>query len=238
MSVNNQELDILKELEKVNQDLQGKIRQDPKILQSVTKPKVGFTDFRKLLDETNQSVRPIVEAFCESYVTHENMLEPKVQQRLNIDSIALSEILWKKAVSDVAVIQIMERIDSGDDDYKMYAALSSILGSKNNLPKELLQTIMVLEKNYKDLKSELFEQNKLSIENTENVNSESLKFRGTKNLLMAIKNANEIEDARKNMEKEDEIINSTEDKIDIIKMKYEEPEESEDSSEQNSDNPL
>ncbi|MFM6398107.1 MAG: hypothetical protein ACKPFF_15650, partial [Planktothrix sp.] len=93
----------------------------------------------------------------------------------------------------------------------------------NNLPKELLQTIMVLEKNYKDLKSELFEQNKLSIENTENVNSESLKFRGTKNLLMAIKNANEIEDARKNMEKEDEIINSTEDKIDIIKMKYEEP---------------
>ena len=131
MDSNSQEIDILRELEKVNQDLQGKIRQDPKIMQSVTKPKVGFTDFRKLLDETNQSVRPIIEAFCESYVTNQNMLDPKVQQRLNIDSIALSEILWKKAVSDVAVIQIMERIDSGDDDYKMYAALSSILGTKN-----------------------------------------------------------------------------------------------------------
>lgn len=234
MDSNSQEIDILRELEKVNQDLQGKIRQDPKIMQSVTKPKVGFTDFRKLLDETNQSVRPIIEAFCESYVTNQNMLDPKVQQRLNIDSIALSEILWKKAVSDVAVIQIMERIDSGDDDYKMYAALSSILGTKNNLPKELLQTIMVLEKNYKDLKSELFEQEKLSIENTENVNSESLKFRGTKNLLMAIKNATEIEETRKTLEEEQRIIETTEQKIDVIKLKYEDNNE----EEQNSDNPL
>ena len=136
MASNNQDLDILKELEKVNEDLQGKIRNDPKIMQSVTKPKTGFTDFRKLLDETNQSVRPIVEAFCESYVSSDNMLNDKVQQRLNIDSIALSEILWKKAVSDVALIQIMERIDSGDDDFKMYTALSALIGSKNNIPKE------------------------------------------------------------------------------------------------------
>ena len=82
MASNNQDLDILKELEKVNEDLQGKIRNDPKIMQSVTKPKTGFTDFRKLLDETNQSVRPIVEAFCESYVSSDNMLNDKVQQRL------------------------------------------------------------------------------------------------------------------------------------------------------------
>ena len=122
MASNNQDLDILKELEKVNEDLQGKIRNDPKIMQSVTKPKTGFTDFRKLLDETNQSVRPIVEAFCESYVSSDNMLNDKVQQRLNIDSIALSEILWKKAVSDVALIQIMD------------TALSARIGSKNNIP--------------------------------------------------------------------------------------------------------
>jgi len=104
MSSNNQDIDILRELERVNQDIQGRIQNDPKILQSVTKPKTGFTDFRKLLDETNQSVRPIVEAFCESYVSNDNMLDSRVQQRLNIDSIALSEILWKKAVSDVALI--------------------------------------------------------------------------------------------------------------------------------------
>jgi hypothetical protein len=235
MSSNSQDIDILKELEKVNQDLQGKIRQDPKFMQSVTKPKVGFTDFRKLLDETNQSVRPIVEAFCESYVTNENMLDIKVQQRLNIDSIALSEILWKKAVSDVAVIQIMERIDSGDDDYKMYASLSSILGTKTNFSKELLQTIMVLEKNYKDLKSELFEQNKLSIENTENVSSESLKFRGTKNLLMAIRNVNEIEESRKILEGETQVEENTEQEISIVKMKYTEEINDE---EQNPKNPL
>ena len=116
----------------------------------------------------------------------------------------------------------------------MYAALSSILGTKNNLPKELLQTIMVLEKNYKDLKSELFEQNKLSIENTENVNSESLKFRGTKNLLMAIKNATEIEETRKTFEEEKRIEETTEQMIDVIKLKYEEPDE----EEQNPENPL
>jgi hypothetical protein len=205
MSSNNQDIDILRELERVNQDIQGKIQSDPKIIQTVTKPKTGFTDFRKLLDETNHTVRPIVEAFCESYVSTENMLDPKVQQRLNIDTIALSEILWKKAISDVALIQIMERIDSGDDDFKMYNALASLLGSKDNMPKELLQTVMVLEKNYKELKSELFEQKKLPMEDTEGVNPNSLKFRGTRNLLMAIKNASELEESTKTFEAEEEI---------------------------------
>lgn len=216
MSSNNQDIDILRELERVNQDIQGRIQNDPKILQSVTKPKTGFTDFRKLLDETNQSVRPIVEAFCESYVSNENMLDPRVQQRLNIDSIALSEILWKKAVSDVALIQIMERIDSGDDDFKMYNALASLLGSKDNMPKELLQTVMVLEKNYKELKSELFEQKKLPMEDTDGVNPNSLKFRGTRNLLMAIKNASEIEESKKTLEAEEELKLESEDEIEII----------------------
>lgn len=229
MASNNQDLDILKELEKVNEDLQGKIRNDPKIMQSVTKPKTGFTDFRKLLDETNQSVRPIVEAFCESYVSPENMLNDKVQQRLNVDSIALSEILWKKAVSDVALIQIMERIDSGDDDFKMYTALSALIGSKNNIPKELLQTVMVLEKNYKELKSELFEQNKLPMDDIEGVSSNSMKFRGTRNLLMAIKNASEMEETRKTIEEQDKIQENEEEQIDIVKMKYKE----ESSDEQN-----
>lgn len=224
MSANNQDLDILRELERVNQDIQGRIQNDPKILQSVSKPKTGFTDFRKLLDETNQNVRPIVEAFCESYVSNENMMDPKVQQRLNIDSIALSEILWKKAISDVALIQIMERIDSGDDDFKMYTALASLLGSKDNMPKELLQTVMVLEKNYKELKSELFEQKKLPMEDTEGVNPNSLKFRGTRNLLMAIKNASEIEETKKAIELEEELKEETEDKVEIIVQKrYAEP---------------
>jgi hypothetical protein len=244
MSLNNQELDILKELEKVNEDLQGKLMNDPKLMQSVTKPKTGFTDFRKLLDETNQSVRPIVEAFCESYVSSENMLDSRVQQRLNVDSIALSEILWKKAVSDLALIQIMERIDSGDDDFKMFTALSSLLGSKNNLPKELLQTVMVLEKNYKELKSELFEQNKIPLENTEGVSSESLKFRGTRNLLMAIKNVSDIEESKKIIEAEDELKETTDEKIEIFRnTKYQEeiPEEQKEnkgSEEQNSENTL
>ena len=48
MSSNNQDIDILRELERVNQDIQGKIQSDPKIIQTVTKPKTGFTDFRKL----------------------------------------------------------------------------------------------------------------------------------------------------------------------------------------------
>lgn len=234
MASNNQDLDILKELEKVNEDLQGKIRNDPKIMQSVTKPKTGFTDFRKLLDETNQSVRPIVEAFCESYVSQENMLNDKIQQRLNVDSIALSEILWKKAVSDVALIQIMERIDSGDDDFKMYTALSALIGSKNNIPKELLQTIMVLEKNYKELKSELFEQNKLPMDDIEGVSSNSMKFRGTRNLLMAIKNASEMEETRKTIEEQDKIQENEEEKIDIVRMKFEE----ESPNEQNPENPV
>lgn len=226
MNANNQDLDILRELERVNQDIQGRIQNDPKILQSVSKPKTGFTDFRKLLDETNQSVRPIVEAFCESYVSNENMMDPKVQQRLNIDSIALSEILWKKAISDVALIQIMERIDSGDDDFKMYTALASLLGSKDNMPKELLQTVMVLEKNYKELKSELFEQKKLPMEDTEGVNPNSLKFRGTRNLLMAIKNASEIEETKKAIELEEELKEEAEDKVEIIVQKrYVESEE-------------
>jgi len=233
MSANNQDLDILRELERVNQDIQGRIQNDPKILQSVSKPKTGFTDFRKLLDETNQNVRPIVEAFCESYVSNENMMDPKVQQRLNIDSIALSEILWKKAISDVALIQIMERIDSGDDDFKMYTALASLLGSKDNMPKELLQTVMVLEKNYKELKSELFEQKKLPMEDTEGVNPNSLKFRGTRNLLMAIKNASEIEETKKAIELEEELKEETEDKVEIIVQKrYVEP-DSEKKSESN-----
>ena len=234
MASNNQDLDILKELEKVNEDLQGKIRNDPKIMQSVTKPKTGFTDFRKLLDETNQSVRPIVEAFCESYVSSDNMLNDKVQQRLNIDSIALSEILWKKAVSDVALIQIMERIDSGDDDFKMYTALSALIGSKNNIPKELLQTVMVLEKNYKELKSELFEQNKLPMDDIEGVSSNSMKFRGTRNLLMAIKNASEMEETRKTIEEQDKIQENEEEQIDIVRMKYKE----ESSDEQNPENSI
>jgi hypothetical protein len=232
MSANNQDLDILRELERVNQDIQGRIQNDPKILQSVSKPKTGFTDFRKLLDETNQSVRPIVEAFCESYVSNENMMDSKVQQRLNIDSIALSEILWKKAISDVALIQIMERIDSGDDDFKMYNALASLLGSKDNMPKELLQTVMVLEKNYKELKSELFEQKKLPMEDTEGVNPNSLKFRGTRNLLMAIKNASEIEESKKVIDLEEELKEESEDKVEIVVQKrYVEPDSEKKSNE-------
>ncbi len=231
MDSKNQDLDILRELEKVNSEIQGRIQNDPKILQSVTKPKTGFTDFRKLLDETNQSVRPIVEAFCESYVTTDNMLDPRVQQRLNVDSIALSEILWKKAVSDVALIQIMERIDSGDDDFKMYTALASLLGSKNNMPKELLQTVMVLEKNYKELKSELFEQSKLPVDDIEGVNANSMKFRGTRNLLMAIKNASEIEEARKTLDEEDKLKEETEDKVDVVRMKYQDESSDENSIE-------
>jgi hypothetical protein len=110
----------------------------------------------------------------------------------------------------------MERIDSGDDDFKMYTALASLLGSKDNMPKELLQTVMVLEKNYKELKSELFEQKKLPMEDTDGVNPESLKFRVTRNLLMAIKNASEIEERKKSLEAEEELKLESEDEIDIV----------------------
>jgi hypothetical protein len=101
----------------------------------------------------------------------------------------------------------------------MYNALASLLGSKDNMPKELLQTVMVLEKNYKELKSELFEQKKLPMEDTEGVNPNSLKFRGTRNLLMAIKNASELEESTKTFEAEEEIKLESEDKIDIIMPK-------------------
>jgi hypothetical protein len=117
----------------------------------------------------------------------------------------------------------MERIDSGDDDFKMYTALASLLGSKDNMPKELLQTIMVLEKNYKELKSELFEQKKIPMEDTEGVSPDSLKFRGTRNLLMAIKNASEIEENKKILEKEEELKEESEDKIEFfVQKKYSE----------------
>lgn len=202
--LSNNNNDILKDLEKIHEATQARIIQDPKSMKQLASnpTKITYTNFRELLDETNISVRPIIEAFCESYVTSENMRDNKVQQRMNVDSIALSEILWKKAITDIAIIQIMEDIESGDKDFKMYTALASLVSAKDNMAKELLQTVMVLEKNYKDLKSELFEQKKLGIEDIDGVNQDSLKFRGTRNLLEAIKNAKDLDESRSMMEAE------------------------------------
>ena len=51
---------------------------------------------------------------------------------------------------------------------------------------------------------------------------------------MAIKNATEIEETRKTFEEEKRIEETTEQMIDVIKLKYEEPDE----EEQNPENPL
>ena len=93
---------------------------------------------------------------------------------------------------------------------------------------------MVLEKNYKELKSELFEQNKLPMDDIEGVSSNSMKFRGTRNLLMAIKNASEMEETRKTIEEQDKIQENEEEQIDIVRMKYKE----ESSDEQNPENSI
>lgn len=211
--------EILNDIDRVSNEISVKAKSDERLMDSITKnpTQVTFTDYTELLNQTNNSVRPIVEAFCQSYVTEENMTDPKVQQRVNIDCMALSDIIWKKTVSDLAVIRIMEKLESGDDDFKMFTAFASVMSTKNNIPKELLQTMMVLEKNYKDLKSELFEKNKLSIDNVEDVNTQAVTARGSRQLLQALKNVKEYQESKNIIEQEEFLKNETDDIVEIIK---------------------
>ncbi len=221
MAKNNDFNQVLRDLEHVQRETTDIIQADPNIMGRVartTNPnEITFTDYRNVLESTNTSIRPIVEGMCMSFVTKDNMLDERVQQRINIDCIALSDIIWKKTITDLALIKIMERIETGDDDAKLFAAFASVVSTKNNMAKELLQTIMVFEKNYRELKSDLFEQKRIPVDDSDGVSADAIKYRGSRQLLQAVKNAKEYEKTKQQLIKEIEAIEEEEEVVDVLR---------------------
>lgn len=172
----------------------------------IKKRKVIQLDYEKIKEdiekESDEIVKTSIHFFFEEY---EIKNEPYIQQKIKVDKITVSNLLFQMKTAEHAIIKLLEKIDEGNTHPREFEVLSSLQRSKMEIVKHLSSFMVVMENNYKTLRNEYLIKisegrvnSDLQItdgsEKSED-EGENLRVRGHKNLIK------EMEKAKKEMEK-------------------------------------
>lgn len=116
-----------------------------------------------------------------------------VSQKMSIDKINVSDLLFQMKTSEHAIKKLLEDIDSGNMQSRAFEVLSQLQKSKMEIVKHLTVYMVTMENNYKNLKddytSNVTEKNTLAISPGEakEITDTAFKSRGTKDIMNMIK---------------------------------------------------
>lgn len=163
-------------------------------------------DYDRVKLQADSKAEEIVESIVLLYLPVKLISEHEyVSQKMGIDKINVSDLLFQMKTSEHAIKKLLEDIDSGNMQSRAFEVLSQLQKSKLDIVKHLTVYMVTMENNYKNLKddytSNVTEKNTLSLTQgeSEDIKEVAFKTRGTKDIMSMIKEGiekhNTIEDA-------------------------------------------
>jgi len=173
--------------------------------------------------EVEMEARAILDSLSKFYNDMENISEESyIKHKQKIDAMSISTMAFQIRTAQHAIAKIIEEIDSGRVEPRLFEVLAQLQNQIMQMPKNFSSYMTQMEKNYKQLKSESedikkgggdieFDENGNIIQSRQN--EELLKARGTRslmeNLQNVMKNGSLVKDAEivKNEAPDDSLIN-------------------------------
>jgi ABC-type antimicrobial peptide transport system permease subunit len=170
---------------------------------------INFDDLRKT---STKKAKDILKKLISFYLTEEMIKDTYTVKKVSIDIVNLSNCMFQLATSEYAVVKVLEEIDSGLGNDKIFKVLSDLQKQNMETMKYNKQYIQIIEKEYEEYASK-FEENKKLL-NNKNSSTEEIKnftvsnekniHRGSKSLIEAL---NKLEKENKEEENKEEDLN-------------------------------
>ena len=174
-------------------------------------------DLDNTKSEVEAEARSIMESLSKFFNGGEEMDEQSyIRHKQKIDALSISTMALQIRTAQHAIAKLMDEIDSGVTDPKMFAVLAQLQNQIMQMPKNFSDYMTQMESSYKSLKKEEEEMNvtgNVKIDSSGNILDDaetegSLKVRGTKTLMESlqsrIKKQGEIKEAEFEEESEDD----------------------------------
>lgn len=138
----------------------------------------------------------ILNALAEFY-WDPNIIEGKeyIEEKQKMDAMMVSVMAFNVRTAQHAITKLLEEIDSGNFQPRMFEVLAQLQNQMMQMPKNFSSYVTQMEKNYKVLKTEAEQKqnsNPISMDEDGNVISvnpgETLKVRGNKSLMEGLQN--------------------------------------------------
>lgn len=163
-------------------------------------------DYDTVKMEADKKASDIVESVILLYLPQEFIAQHEyVYQKMEVDKLTVSNLLFQMKTAEHAIKKLLEEIDNGTMNARMFEVLAGLQKSKMEIVKHLASFIVTMENNYKNLKydwTSTVEKKELkpnTVEIEENSDS-TTKFRGTKNLMTMVQGYVEAAKNRKSDE--------------------------------------
>jgi hypothetical protein len=168
---------------------------DIESIKSIPAPNTTFMDYVKVKTYSDDNADHIVNSISVFYLTAEIVAEIEyIKQKINVDKITLSNLLFQMKTAEHAIIKILEDIDNGNLSPRTFEVLSALQRSKMDIVKQFQHFMVVMENNYKSLKEDYKvkksdEPMQIEESNSDNDSQSSYQMRGTRQLIETLREA-------------------------------------------------
>jgi hypothetical protein len=190
------------EQEQIRRNLEGILASDnlpimphSEITEKIQHPDTRTMNFYTVKEESFDEAEDTIDAMIEFYLDPTLEKKPHVKRKKKADIISLMHIFFQLKTQQHAVIKLMEEIDMGNMNTKLFEVLERMQGRLESLTKSQLMYRHALEESYKKVKEDDLRMeatrpknvNGIDIEHaggeTRIVAGEGFKSRGTKNII-------------------------------------------------------
>jgi len=162
MSKKEEDKEKMDKLKKVSEDLEAMIMGSS--LTPVPESKKGdlpalssikSLDLMSVKMEADKKAEEVVESVVLLYLDRKMIFEHDyINQKMSIDKMTVSDLICNMKTSEHAIKKLVEDIDNGNMHARSFEVLSSLQKSKMEIIKHLAQFMVILETNYKKIKSD------------------------------------------------------------------------------------
>lgn len=148
-------------------------------------------DYEVVKTSADKKASDIVESVILLYLPQEFVeAHDYVYQKMEVDKLTLSNILFQMKTAEHAIKKLLEEIDGGTVQARMFEVLASLQKSKMEIVKHLASFMVIMENNYKNLKYDwnhnVDKPEELPEGSVEIQDEYTTKFRGTKSLMTMV----------------------------------------------------
>ena len=128
---------------------------DIESIKNIPAPNTTFMDYVKVKAYSDNNADHIVNSISVFYLTADIVDEIEyIKQKITVDKITLSNLLFQMKTAEHAIIKLLEDIDNGNLSPRTFEVLSALQRSKMDIVKQFQHFMVVMENNYKSLKED------------------------------------------------------------------------------------
>ncbi len=196
-----QELKRRRELERMisetSTNLELATQEASLVLPSTASLSLDYYNVKQTIDsESTQIVKSIAEFYLDSEIID---TVPYVKQKVKVDHITVSSLLFQMKTAEHAIIKLLGEIDGGNVHPRTFEVLASLQRSKMEIVKHLAQFMIIMENAYKNFREDyrIKKAETQDVDGDDMEEDDGIRTRGTRQLLKAmakIKKDSSIED--------------------------------------------